>query len=362
METFWYSALTLMLAVYVVLDGYDFGVGMVYPFVARTAEERRVVLAAIGPLWSGNEVWLIAAGAVLFLAFPKAYAAGFSGFYLALIIVLWLLMGRGLAIELRGHLDHPLWRQFWDVVFAATSALLAIVLGAALGNLIRGVPLNAEGYFFVALWTDFLPGPEPGILDWFTLFLALTSVVLLTMHGANFLAMKTTSELQARARRVARLTGYAAALLVASVLPVLSLVQPSLRLNYDAHPIGYGLPLIALAALIAVQVFRAQERDVAAFTASSLLLLGLLGGIAWGSYPNILIATTDPAHSLTVTNASAGSDGLRAAFWWFTIGLATVIAYQICIHRLFWGPVKPGSGDFSAHSPARKIFPSPLTK
>ena len=124
METFWFGAVTLMLAVYVVLDGYDFGVGMVSPLVARTDEDRRLVLAAIGPVWNGNEVWLIAAGAVLFLAFPKAYAAGFSGFYLALIIVLWLLMGRGLAIELRGHLDHPLWRQFWDVVFAVTSALL----------------------------------------------------------------------------------------------------------------------------------------------------------------------------------------------------------------------------------------------
>lgn len=349
METFWYGAVTFMLAVYVVLDGYDFGVGMLYPFVVRTEEERRTVLAAIGPVWSGNEVWLIAAGAVLFLAFPRAYAAGFSGFYLALIIVLWLLIGRGLAIELRAHLDHPLWRQFWDVVFAASSTLLAIVFGAALGNLIRGVPLNAEGYFFVALWTNFLPGPDPGILDWFTLLLALTSAVLLTVHGANYLAMKTTGDLRASVRRVARVSGYASALLVALVLPALSLVQPSFRLNYDAHPIGYGLPLIALAALIAVQVFRAQERDVAAFSSSSLLLLGLLGGIAWGSYPNILIATTDPAHSLTVANASAGSDGLQEAFWWFTIGLATVIAYQICIHRLFWGPVKPGSSDFSAH-------------
>lgn len=349
METFWYSAVTLMLAVYVVLDGYDFGVGIVYPFVARTEEERRMALAAIGPVWSGNEVWLIAAGAVLFLAFPRAYAAGFSGFYLALIIVLWLLMGRGLAIELRAHVDHVLWRQFWDVVFAAASVLLAIVFGAALGNLIRGVPLNAQGYFFVALWTDFLPGPDPGILDWFTLLLALTSAVLLTVHGANYLAMKTTGELQARARRVARLSGYATALFVALVLPALSVVQPSFRLNYDAHPIGYGLPLMGLAALAALLVFRTGERDVAAFCASSLLLLGLLAGTAWGSYPNILIATSDPALSLTITNASAGSYGLQAAVWWFTIGLAIVIVYQVCIHRLFWGPVKPESTDFSAH-------------
>jgi len=350
MEIFWYSAVTLMLAVYVVLDGYDFGVGMVYPFVARTDEERRLTMAAIGPFWSGNEVWLVAAGAVLFLAFPKAYAApGFSGFYLALIIVLWLLMGRGLAIELRTHLDHPLWRQFWDTVFAATSTLLAIVFGASLGNLIRGVPLNAEGYFFVPLWTDLLPGPEPGILDWFTLLLALTSAVLIPMHGANYLAMKTTGELQSRARRLARLGAVAAVPLVMLVLLALSRVQPSYRVNYDVHPIGYGFPLMALVGLVVLIGLRVRDRDAAAFGASSVFLLGLLGGTAWGSYPNILIATGDPGHSLTVTNASAGVYGLEAAWWWFTIGLTIVILYQFYIHHLFWGPVKSEPGDSSAH-------------
>ncbi|TLY29375.1 MAG: cytochrome d ubiquinol oxidase subunit II, partial [Nitrospirae bacterium] len=154
METFWYAVVTLMLALYVVLDGFDFGVGILYPFLGRSEADRDVMHAAIGPVWNGNEVWLIAAGGLLFLAFPKAYAAGFSGFYLALIIVLWLFMFRGLALELRSHLDHPMWRQLCDVTFSGASLLLAIVFGAALGNLIRGVPLNREGYFFVALWTD----------------------------------------------------------------------------------------------------------------------------------------------------------------------------------------------------------------
>ena len=349
METFWYCAVTLMLAVYVVLDGYDFGVGMIYRFVAHTEEERRMTLAAIGPVWTGNEVWLIAAGGALFLAFPRAYAAGFSGFYLALIIVLWLFMGRGLAIELRAHVDHPLWKQFWDVIFTAASTLLAVVFGIALGNLIRGVPLNGEGYFFVALWTDFFPGPDPGIFDWFTLLLALVSAVLLTGHGANYLAMKTTNGLQGRVRRVARVSGYAAVPVLALLLPALSWVQPSFKLNYDAHPIGYVFPLICLTALAAMQFFRTREWDVAALASSSVVLLGLLASTAWGSYPNILIATTDPAKSLTITNASAGVYGLQAAMWWFTIGLAVVMFYQIFIHRLFWGPVKPDSHDFSAH-------------
>lgn len=349
MELFWYSAVTLMLAVYVVLDGYDFGVGMVYSFIARTEAERRVALAAIGPLWNGNEVWLIAGGAVLFLAFPRAYAAGFSGFYLALTIVLWLLIGRGLAFELRSHLDHPLWREFWDVTFAASSTLLAIVFGAALGNLIRGVPLDEDGYFFVALWTDFRTGAKPGILDWFTVLLAVMSVVMLTVHGANYLAMKTMGDVQARARSLAARSGYLAVALVPLVLLSLHNVQPSYRLNYDAHPIGYALPAMGFTALAALVVFRRRDRDVAAFVASSLFLLGLLASAAWGSYPNILIATTDPAHSLTTTNASAGTYGLQAAFWWFTIGITIVVTYQVIINRLFWGPVKPESADSSAH-------------
>ncbi len=144
METFWFVAVVLMFTMYIVLDGFDLGTGMIYPFVARTEAERRLTLQAIGPVWNGNEVWLIAGGGLLFFAFPKAFASGFSGFYLALILVLWLLMLRGLALELRSHIDHPLWRPIWDVTFTISSLLLAIVFGTAIGNLTRGVPLNSS--------------------------------------------------------------------------------------------------------------------------------------------------------------------------------------------------------------------------
>ncbi len=340
METFWYIAVTLMLAVYVVLDGFDFGVGIVYPLVARTETDRRTALAAIGPVWNGNEVWLIAAGGLLFFAFPKAYAAGFSGFYLALIIVLWLLIGRGLALELRSHLDHPLWRQFWDLTFAGASTLLAIVFGAALGNLIRGVPLNPEGYFFVALWTDFMTGPEPGILDWYTVLMGLTSAAILALHGANYLAVKTDGELRTRASGIARLSGFAVAGLVVLALAAVPFVQPSFRLNYDAHPIGYLLPSIGVAALAAALELRRRERDLAAFCASSLLILAMLASTAWGSYPNILIATTAPANSLTVANSTAGAYGMQIGLWWFLIGFSLVIVYQVYAHRAFRGKVR----------------------
>lgn len=340
METFWYAAVVLMLAVYVVLDGFDFGVGIVYPSVAKTEADRHAALAAIGPVWKGNEVWLVAGSGLLFFAFPKAYAAGFSGFYLALIIVLWLLIARGLALELRSHIDHPLWKQLWDTAFSGASLLLAVVFGAALGNLIRGVPLNREGYFFVALWTDFLTGPEPGILDWFTILTGLTSVSILALHGACYLAMKTEGELYRRADSVASLAGWASVggtLLTISATPF---VQPALRLNFASHPSEYLLPLTGLLALGGTLYLRRRQRDMAAFLASSLFILTMLGGVACGMYPYILVSTTDPANSLTVTNATAGTYGMQVGLWWFLIGFGLIIVYQVCAHRAFWGKVQ----------------------
>lgn len=340
METFWYMAVTLMLGIYVVLDGFDFGVGLVYPFVTRTERERRTALGAIGPVWNGNEVWLLASGGLLFFAFPKAYAAGFSGFYLALIIVLWLLIARGLALELRSHVNHVLWRQFWDLAFFGASALLAVVFGAALGNLIRGVPLNPDGYFFVALWTNFMTGPEPGILDWYTVLMGLATAAILAFHGANYLAMKCDGELRARASRVSALSGFAVVGLVVLVLATVSFVQPTFRLNYAAHPIGYVFPFLGVAALAAALHFRRRDGDAAAFGASSLFILAMLASTAWGSYPNILIATTGPANSLTITNATAGAYGMQVGLWWFLVGFGLVIVYQVYAHRVFWGKVR----------------------
>ena len=340
METFWYVVVTVMLGIYVVLDGFDFGVGIVYPLLTRMEPERRTVLGAIGPVWNGNEVWLLASGGLLFFAFPKAYAAGFSGFYLALIIVLWLLIARGLALELRSHVDHVLWRQFWDLAFSGASVLLAVVFGAALGNLIRGVPLNRDGYFFVALWTDFMTGSEPGILDWYTVLMGLATGAILAFHGANYLAMKCEGALRARASRVSKLSGLVVVGLVALVLAATPFVQPTFRLNYVAHPIGFVFPFIGLAALVGALRFRRRDEDSAAFGASSLFILSMLASTAWGSYPNILIATTDPANSLTISNAAAGAYGLQAALWWFLVGFSLVIVYQFYAHRAFWGKVR----------------------
>src|SRR6266568_848500 len=191
METLWFIIVAVMLTAYVVLDGFDLGAGVIYPFIAKTSDDRRRVLRAIGPVWDGNEVWLLAAGGTLYFAFPQLYASGFSGFYLPLMMVLWLLMLRGIGIEFRTHMEHPVWWSFFDFVFSISSLLLAIFFGAAIGNVVRGVPLNADGYFFEALWTNFRVGTYPGILDWYTVLTGVLAMVTLTVHGAHYIALKT---------------------------------------------------------------------------------------------------------------------------------------------------------------------------
>ena len=205
METIWFIFVALMIAMYVLLDGFDLGAGAIHLVAARNERERRTILRAIGPVWDGNEVWLIAAGGTLFFAFPVLYASGFSGFYLPLIMVLWFLMIRGLSIELRGHIDDPMWASFWDAMFFIGSTLLAIFFGAALGNVVRGVPIDEDGYFFQALWTDFSPfSQNPGILDWYTILIGVLALATLVVHGSNWIALKTEDELNARARRISR--------------------------------------------------------------------------------------------------------------------------------------------------------------
>jgi len=164
----WFWLVAVMIVGYVVLDGFDLGVGVLHMFLMRTEAERKAALASIGPVWDGNEVWLLAGGGTLYFAFPLLYASAFSGFYLPLMIVLWLLVLRGVSLEMRNHLDVGVWRSLLDGVFGFSSALLTIFFGAALANVLRGVPINADGYFFLPLWTNWQPGVAPGILDWYT--------------------------------------------------------------------------------------------------------------------------------------------------------------------------------------------------
>jgi cytochrome d ubiquinol oxidase subunit II len=201
MPTVWFVLLAFMITAYVVLDGFDLGAGILHLVVARTDQERRSVLRSIGPVWDGNEVWLLAGGGTIYFAFPLLYASSFSGFYLPLTIVLWLLILRGISIEFRTHRESPVWGGFFDGLFTVSSALLTIFFGAALGNVLRGVPLGADHLFFLALWTDGRHGPHPGILDWYTMLTGVVALVAITIHGALYLCLKNSGPLAERARR-----------------------------------------------------------------------------------------------------------------------------------------------------------------
>ncbi|MBV9214658.1 MAG: cytochrome d ubiquinol oxidase subunit II [Acidobacteria bacterium] len=338
MLTAWFMIVALMIAAYVILDGFDLGAGIVHHFVARTDEERESVIAAVGPVWDGNEVWLLAAGGTLYFAFPVLYSAGFSGFYLPLIIVLWLLIGRAAGIELRHQIEDPMWHKLWDFIFSLSSILLAVFYGAALGNVIRGVPLNSEGYFFEPLWTTFRVTKDTGILDWFTVLAGLVALVALGIHGAAWLAIKTTGEVQARSRRAAGVLWYA--LLVLTILSLIGVInlREGILDNFSRYPIGWLVPVTVIASLACVKFFNAKGKDTAAFVSSALYLASMLAGAVFALYPNVLPAN-DPANSLTIENASAGAYGLSVGLIWWPIAVLMALGYFFYLFRTFSGKV-----------------------
>ena len=203
MGTLWFWIVAVMLVAYVVLDGFDLGVGIVYLFVARSEEERQQAMRSIGPFWDGNEVWLLAAGGTLFFAFPLLYASAFSGFYLPLMIVLWLLILRAISIELRGHSAEPLWRAFFDALFTFSSSLLAIFYRSGAGQRHSRRPPRRGQLLLPPALDQLGTGPHPGILDWYTVTGGVLALVALALHGALYLALKTEGELEQRARAFA---------------------------------------------------------------------------------------------------------------------------------------------------------------
>ena len=345
MPTLWFILVAWMLIMYVLLDGFDLGAGIIHLLVARSNSERRLVLLAIGPVWDGNEVWLIAAGGTLFFTFPLLYASSFSGFYLPLIMVLWLLMGRGVAIELRSRIPDPVWVSFWDGIFFLGSSLLAIFFGVALGNVIRGVPLNSQGYFFEPLWTDFNPfSANTGILDWYTILTGLLAFAVLLTHGANYIAVKTEDAVNERARRLSR-----AGLLITIPLAILTsvatfFVQPQVYANFNQRPWGIIFPLIALAGLLGAGYFNFRKRDLAALLSSGTFILGMLSTSAFSLYPLVLPAA-NRAYSLTIYNASASQYGLTVGLIWWSMGIVLAVIYFVITYRRFRGKVSALPGQ-----------------
>jgi cytochrome d ubiquinol oxidase subunit II len=339
METIWFWLVALMLTAYVVLDGFDIGAGILHLLIAHSEPERQTVLRSIGPVWDGNEVWLIAGGGTLYFAFPLLYASAFSGFYLPLTIVLWLLILRGIGIEFRSHVASPVWRELFDGFFALSSLLLAVFFGAALANVLRGVPLQADGYFFSPLWTNWRVGPEPGILEWYTVIGGATALAALALHGAVWLALKTSGPLNARASRLAlRIWPVLFVLTIASLTATIA-VRPALLDNYRRHGGALVIPLAAIASLFATPALTRRRRELAAFLSSSIFLATMLAGAAAALYPDLLPSSGDAARSVTIFNAAAGRHALSAGLVWWSGGILLAIGYFLFVYRMARGKI-----------------------
>jgi cytochrome d ubiquinol oxidase subunit II len=326
MGTVWFVLLAGVIAVYVVLDGFDLGAGALLFLLGRDREERERITNAIGPVWNGNEVWVVVAGGVLFLAFPKVYSGAFSGLYFGLIIVLWLLIGRGLALELRHQLDHPLWHQACDAIFCLASAALAFVLGVALGNVVRGVPLGRDGYFQLTLFH---------ILNWYALLVGALAVLVICGQGACFLAVRAAGELGERAQRWAR------RLVPLELIGIVAMIGPTYAVRHHMldvfgdHP--WTLVFVAAGAGAGVTVVsQLRGRWGRAFAANSVAVASLLAAMAAGVYPWLLPAPQGHPFGLNVDNAASGHHALTIALVWFPIGIALAVGYFVYAYRLLF--------------------------
>jgi len=340
MHELWFWLVSVMVAIYTVMDGFDFGAGILHLFVAKTNEERREVLGAIGPLWDGNEVWLLAGGGAMFLAFPKVLAAGFSGFYMAMFLVLWTLILRGISIEFRSHVQDTMWRAFWDGTFAFSSILLPVLLGAALGNVIRGVPVNAQGEFNIPLFTHFGTANPVGILDWYTVLVGVFALVVITAHGALFLAWKTEGPVHDRAVSKAKPLWILALILWVVTTLATRAVNPVLFEAFPKAPLAWLFFGVYMAGLVVVFLGLARRRYLLAFLGSGAFILGILATTAACVFPVMLRSTLDPAWSLTALNASVEPYGLRSGLVWWFIGFPIVLVYFAFLFHTHRGKVK----------------------
>jgi len=345
MAAVWFWIVAAMIATYVVLDGFDLGAGAIYLLAAKTNDERRRVLRAIGPVWDGNEVWLIAAGGTLYFAFPQLYASSFSGFYLPLMMVLWLLILRAIGIEFRGHIENQVWQSFFDVVFSVSSILLAVFFGAALGNVVRGVPLDATGYFFEPLWTNFKLSSQVGVLDWYTVLIGGMALVTLTAHGSYYVALKTDADLSRRARGFALLCWPVQFFLTVTSLVATYFIRPDIVTNYVNHKIGLLVPIVVVASLAVMLWANPKGKEKLAFIASSSYITFMLVGAAFALYP-VVLSARDPQYDLTIYNTAAGSHGLSVGLAWWTLGAVLAVSYFVFVYRMFRGKVQLGEGHY----------------
>ena len=335
----WYAIVCFMLIAYVALDGRNFGAGMLHWVVARTPEERRQVIAAIGPLWSWHEVWLVGFGGTLVAVFPRLLASAFAGYYLALFLILWCLILRGVSIEVGGHINDRQWQGFWDFVFVVSNFLLAILFGAAAGNVVRGVPLDADGTFSMAFFTDFKPRGNVGLLDWYTVSMAVFTTVILAAHGATYLVLKTEGPVHDRSTTFAKYLWAAAAPLFLAIAVASSVVRPDVPGHAIHNPFCWLGLFLVIASAIAVISGLLTHREMRAFVGSNFLLAGLLATGGAAIFPVMLYSTLAPENSLTAYAVASSRSALLLASVWWPVGFALATVYFVFISRRYAGKV-----------------------
>ena len=331
LNTTWFVLYVVIIGGYVILDGFDLGVGILGPFIAKDDREKRILLNSIGPVWDGNEVWLVLAGGALFAAFPIVYASLFSGFYLAMMLVLLVLILRTVAIEFRSKRESTLWRATWDWFFFGSSLGITVLLGVALGNVIRGVAIDQSGNMDVSLID---------LLNPYSLALGVTAVVMLSLHGGIFLTQKVEDDLLDRVKHlVPRLMVVFFVIMTGLIVWTLTLDQ-EIADNYR-NRLWIGIfPVLALLAALAAWRQIHHERYLTAFIASATMIALLMGTVAAGLYPVMLPSSINPDYDLTVTNAASAENTLTVMFVIALIGMPFVLLYTAGVYYFFRGKVR----------------------
>jgi len=335
LQSIWFFLWGLLWALFFITDGFDLGLGTLYPFLGKSEQDKQVMIHAIGPLWDGNEVWLITAGGVTFAAFPLVYATMFSSLYAALMLILFALILRGVSFEFRGKVDHPAWRTLWDSCIFIGSALPALLFGVAFANIFQGLPLDENHLFQGNLLTLLNPyGLLGGVL--FLLFFM--------MHGALWLAAKSEGEIHRRAARTARRL-WPAELAAAVAFLILSARATPLYDNYFEYPVLFGVILLAVAGLLGIRYFMARQRYFKAWFASALAIFAATFFGIVGLFPNLLPSRLDPQFSLTAFNASSSPLTLKIMFMVVMLFIPVVLVYQAWTYHLFKSKVNPAELD-----------------
>jgi cytochrome d ubiquinol oxidase subunit II len=326
----WFLLVGVLFTGYAMLDGFDLGVGAIHLF-AKKDEERRILLNAIGPVWDGNEVWLVTGGGALFAAFPPVYATTFSGFYLAFMLLLAGLIFRAVAIEFRSKKPWPWWRQMWDVGFCLGSVLSSFIIGVTMGNIVWGVPLDVRGEYAGNFFGMFHP---------YALLLGVTTVALFAMHGAIYALMKTDGPFHTRIRRWINPCIITFIMLYAATSQATLLYCPHLTVNIKEHPVFFAVALANMLAIANIPRAISKKRDFEAFLSSCAAMVALMALFGAGQWPNLLYSNPDPELSLTAYNAASSRKTLGIMLTIGLIGVPIVIAYTISIYWIFRGKVQ----------------------